>query len=203
MAGPVLPGSFPLSPNESDSVGVVSAERRRELELGRMYARQALAMLGLSEVELPKAQGGAPIWPEGVVGSITHARSGLDAHIAVAVGRKSDIDAVGIDAEYDNFLHPRVWQNILTQRELNAILDLPVVARPSEVVSRWCIKEAIAKATGKPFNPSDTEVHRDGLENRLTTRWSFNTQNSDFASSWRGYTTKSQGLILAAVIAQR
>jgi 4'-phosphopantetheinyl transferase EntD len=202
-AGPPLPGRFPLSPNECNSLGIVSDERRREFELGRMYARQALSMIGVSGIELPREPDGAPIWPEGVIGSITHARSGLDGHFAAAVGRKQDLRAIGIDVEYDNFLQPQVWPQILTQCELSAVLDLPVVARAPEVVSRWCIKEATAKAIGRPFSPSDVELDRICPKTEHSTKWSFRALNSlDLRGNWQACSMHCHGLILAAVVAQ-
>jgi 4'-phosphopantetheinyl transferase EntD len=168
-----------------------------------MYAKRALSMIGVNGVELPKGAGGKPIWPEGVVGSITHARSGPEGHIAVAVGRNQDVRAVGIDVEYDDFLQPQVWPHILTQRELSGVLDLPVVDRASEVISRWCIKEAMVKAIGRPFNPSDVEVDRISQKNERLTRWSFRALNSlEIRGDWRASSMHSNSLILATVIAQ-
>ena len=202
-AGPPLSGVFPLSSNESRSLGIVSHERRREFELSRMYAKRALSMIGVNCVELPREADGRPIWPEGVVGSITHARSGPDGHIAVAVGRNQDVRAVGIDIEYDNFLQPSVWPHILTPRELNGVMDLAVIDRASEVISRWCIKEAMVKAIGRPFNPSDVEVDRISQKNERLTRWSFRALNSlEIRGDWRASSMQSNSLILAAVIAK-
>jgi 4'-phosphopantetheinyl transferase EntD len=51
-----------------------------EFLAGRLAARRALAGLGRPAVAVPMAEDRAPVWPEGVVGSISHA-----AGLAVAV----------------------------------------------------------------------------------------------------------------------
>jgi 4'-phosphopantetheinyl transferase EntD len=202
-AGPPLSEAISLSLKERSSLGTVGEERRREFESGRIYAKRALSMIGVNSAELPRRADGKPAWPKDIVGSITHAKSGMEGHIAVAVGRNQDVRAVGIDVEYNHFLQPHIWPHILTQREMSDVLDLPVVARASEVISRWCIKEALAKAMGRPFNPSDVAVERISHENERPIKWSFGTPDSpDILGNWRASSMILDSLILAAVVAQ-
>jgi enterobactin synthetase component D len=70
-------------------------KRQREFLAGRGCAKQALQSLGAGSIHVGMAEDRAPIWPDGVVGSITH--SGDFA--AAAVAWAADIAALGIDSE--------------------------------------------------------------------------------------------------------
>ena len=108
------------------SLGPADAERVREFASGRAYAKRALATLGMHNVDLPIGPNRAPIWPNGVVGSIAHVRdSHYGTYAAAAVARADAVLAVGLDFEMENSLHPHVWRHVLTKRELERILSLP------------------------------------------------------------------------------
>jgi 4'-phosphopantetheinyl transferase EntD len=84
-----------LFPEEEIAVGRAVEKRRREFTTARICAREALEKLGFPAVAIPTGTRGEPIWPAGVVGSITH----CDGYRACAVGRSSDVVSIGIDAE--------------------------------------------------------------------------------------------------------
>lgn len=84
-----------LFPEEEEAVGRAVEKRRREFTTGRGCARLALGRLGIEPVAIPGGERGEPLWPEGVVGSITHCRG----YRACAVARTGDVLSVGIDAE--------------------------------------------------------------------------------------------------------
>ncbi|MBF4617860.1 4-phosphopantetheinyl transferase [Clavibacter sp. VKM Ac-2873] len=83
-----------LGDDESDAVATALPGRRAEFVTGRVLARQALAALGVRCGSIPVARSGAPVWPAGIVGSITHC-AGLRA---CAVGRRDEHAGIGIDA---------------------------------------------------------------------------------------------------------
>jgi 4'-phosphopantetheinyl transferase EntD len=72
------------------------SEKRRESFLrGRAAARIVLCSLGGTEWLLPSGSDGAPQWPPGVVGSLTHCQE-----VAVAAAaRSSDYRSIGLDLE--------------------------------------------------------------------------------------------------------
>jgi 4'-phosphopantetheinyl transferase EntD len=103
-----------LFPEEQAAVANAVESRRREFATGRACARAALARLGQSAVAVPRGPGGAPQWPEGTVGSITHCAG----YRAAAVTAAKDVLSLGVDAEPDEPLPD------------DGMLDL--IARPAE-----------------------------------------------------------------------
>lgn len=86
----------PALPLEEASIRHAVAKRQLEFRAGRALAREAMAGLGLPPFPVPVAEDRAPIWPEGLVGSISH----CDDLCVVAVGRRSDgVVAIGVDVE--------------------------------------------------------------------------------------------------------
>jgi 4'-phosphopantetheinyl transferase EntD len=86
-----------LFPEEQAVIANAVESRRREFATGRTCARAALARLGQPAVAVLRGPGGAPQWPEGIVGSITH----CDGYRAAAVAFTKDVVSVGVDAEPD------------------------------------------------------------------------------------------------------
>jgi 4'-phosphopantetheinyl transferase EntD len=85
----------PLLPGEAEAVRHAVAQRRREFALGRTCARRALAGLGLPPSPILVGTDRAPVWPPGVVGSISHCPLRTVAVVAPA----SDFLAAGVDVE--------------------------------------------------------------------------------------------------------
>lgn len=121
-----------------ESAAIIGAVRHRcaEFAAGRQAFRRALAALGHPPVALPMGPDRAPIWPEGLSGSIAHAGG-----IAVAALRQGP--PLGVDVEDDAPLPPDLWPVILQQDERDRL--------PPGDTGRWvrqvfAAKEAIFKA---------------------------------------------------------
>ncbi|HEY5834592.1 4'-phosphopantetheinyl transferase family protein [Streptomyces sp.] len=112
----------PLFPEEAEAVARAVAKRRAEYAAGRACARAALSALGTEPVPILRdAERGAPVWPDGVVGSITH----CDGYRAAAVAYATDILTLGIDAEPHGPLPQGVFDVITaTPAETDALADL-------------------------------------------------------------------------------
>src|ERR1700690_841941 len=85
----------PLFPEEEALLAKAVDKRRREFTTARACARAALSKLGVPAVPIVPGFRGAPQWPAGVVGSITH----CDGYRACAVAHENDIVTIGLDAE--------------------------------------------------------------------------------------------------------
>ncbi|SIR17591.1 4'-phosphopantetheinyl transferase family protein [Micromonospora avicenniae] len=95
--------------------------RRRDFTAGRVCARRAMATLGLPPAPVSAADR-APVWPSGVVGTITHTRG----YCAAAAARSSEVRAVGMDAEQHKELSPGVRRLICLPEEDERLARLPV-----------------------------------------------------------------------------
>lgn len=85
----------PLFPAEAALLAGRRERRRRQFATARACARRCLADLGHAPVPLLPGPGGAPAWPPGVVGSITH----CDGYRAAVADHRTHTSALGIDAE--------------------------------------------------------------------------------------------------------
>jgi 4'-phosphopantetheinyl transferase EntD len=97
-----------LFPEELAAIRDAVAKRRREFASGRVCARRALGRLGIAPRAIPRGASGEPVWPGGVVGSITHCAG----YRACAVARSCEIAAVGIDAGRNAALPDGVWERV-------------------------------------------------------------------------------------------
>lgn len=118
-------------------------QRREEFAAVRILARRALAQLGESPGPIPRGEGGAPVWPVGVVGSMTH----CPGYRAAVVARASQVLTVGLDAEPHRPLPAGVLTEISLPAELEQLERLRS-QRPDLCWDRllFCTKEALYKA---------------------------------------------------------
>ena len=131
-----------LFPEEELALGRAVDKRRREFVTGRACARKALAQLGLPATPVGSGPRGEPLWPPGVVGSITH----CDGYRACAVARSNAVLALGIDAERDAPVSERVWQDIAHGPEQELRVRGAKARGPHLDALLFSAKEAIYKA---------------------------------------------------------
>lgn len=91
------PAGLHLFPDEEAIVAGAVEKRRREYAAVRQCARAALAGLGYPPAPILPGERGAPGWPPGIVGSMTH----CDGYAAAALALAGDFAAIGVDAEPD------------------------------------------------------------------------------------------------------
>ncbi len=136
----------PLHPSEEPAVARAVAKRRAEHAAGRACARAALVALGEPAGPVPRdaADRGAPVWPAGVVGSITH----CDGYRAAAVAHATDVLALGIDAEPHGPLPDGVLEVIHSTETERAALKTLTAQAPDVHWDRllFSAKETVYKA---------------------------------------------------------
>lgn len=144
-----------LDPEEFPAVSRAVPRRQREFAAGRQCARAALAQLGIRDFPIRTGLDRAPIWPSGVLGSITHTHAGDDWLFAASVvlpahapARGAHALGIGVDAEPAEPLPRDVVSVVLNDRE-RAFLDKH--ARPgldAGVLARvlFSAKESVYKA---------------------------------------------------------
>jgi len=110
-----------LLPEEAEALGRVTEQRKWEFAAGRTCARRAMLALGRPASAILVGTHREPVWPQGVVGSITHCRG----YCAAAVALEQDVTAMGIDGETHDGLPTGVLEAITNPAELAALGDLP------------------------------------------------------------------------------
>lgn len=132
-----------LFAEEEAAVGNAVEKRRREFVTARACAREALARLGHPDQPLPAGARGEPLWPAGVVGSITHCAG----YRACAVAPLSELLTIGVDAEVGEPLPPGLIGDIALPEERRWIERLSA-SDPAVCWDRllFSVKESIYKA---------------------------------------------------------
>lgn len=154
-----------LSPDAVD-------KRQREFAAGRAAAHTAMADLGWPPQAILIGESRAPIWPDGLTGSISHTRSCAMAIVA----RNSDIRALGIDVEEDTPLADKLMPAICSDSERDWIKDQ---ANPGQVAKLiFSAKEAAYKCqytlSQKYFGFHGLELELDLTRGGFQTRFTAN-----------------------------
>ncbi len=103
-----------LFPEEAAKIARAVEKRRREFVAGRLCARRAMADLGLPAAPIVAGEDRAPIWPDGVIGTITH----TDTWCAAAIARAGrGVRALGLDVEPDTPLKSNLLRTIALPEE--------------------------------------------------------------------------------------
>ena len=109
-----------LFPEELELITRAVEKRRREFTTARVCAHRALGGLGLPAAPVLRGERGEPLWPAGVAGSLTHCAG----YRAAAVAWRSDVVALGIDAEPVGPLPPGVLAQVALPEERRLLADL-------------------------------------------------------------------------------
>jgi len=183
-----------LLPEEEPLVGRAVERRRAEFTTARSCARQALARLGVPPAPVLSGPAREPLWPTGVVGSLTH----CDGYRAAAVARRAEVAALGIDAEPHLPLPDGVLARVTLPAERRALGGLPAGVRWDRLL--FSAKESVYKAwyplTGRWLGFEDARVELDpggSFEARLLDP---GVDPPSFAGRW----TIGDGLLGTAVV---
>jgi 4'-phosphopantetheinyl transferase EntD len=159
-------------PEEEAAIAGAGPRRRQEFLCGRVSAHVALAALGRDEGPVPVGDRRQPLWPDGVVGSISHAGGWAGAVVAAA----DDATALGFDIEVlEPPLDTDVDRLVRTPAELaqSAPGDHPL----AKVV--FSVKETVFKAL---FPSTGVRLAFDDVEVRVDLpagRWDARVRGSD------------------------
>ena len=88
---------------------------------GKELSRNALRSIGIPEVPILRGQDRAPIWPDGIVGSITH----CDGYCAATLAHERDFISLGIDAEPNDPLPAEILKLVALEGEIDWLQQAP------------------------------------------------------------------------------
>jgi 4'-phosphopantetheinyl transferase EntD len=192
-----------LLPEEEKIIAHAVEVRRREYAAVRSCARACLGRLGYAPVPILPGVGGAPTWPAGVRGSMTHCAG----YAAAAVGRLSRISAIGIDAEPDAPLPDGVLDLVATPAEQDRLAATRLeLDSPNWDRLLFSAKEAVYKAwfplTGEWLDGREAEILFDPQDGTFTALLSRDGLIVDGCPVRRlhGRWVRKRGILVTAVV---
>jgi 4'-phosphopantetheinyl transferase EntD len=156
-----------LLPEEAACIAQAAPQRVREFAAGRQCAHRVLAELGIARVPLPVSPGREPLWPPGIVGSITH----TEGMCAAVAARGLHLQALGIDVEAAGAVKEELFAAICTSAELEELRGCPAPTRAVRSALIFSAKEAFHKCqysiTRQWLGFEDVAIELDGLGTSL------------------------------------
>jgi 4'-phosphopantetheinyl transferase EntD len=192
-----------LFPAEEQIIADAVPARRREYAAVRSCARACLGRLGYAPVPILPGVGGAPSWPAGVRGSMTH----CTGYTAAAVAHDRRIWAIGIDAEPDAPLPEGVLDLVATAAEQDRLAATePAPDSPNWDRLLFSAKEAVYKAwfplVGAWLDHQEAEIHFHPHEATFTAQLSRDGLiiNDRHIHHLHGRWIRERGILVTAVI---
>jgi 4'-phosphopantetheinyl transferase EntD len=139
LRGPGDPAA--LLPEERQYHRGAVPKRVQEFAAGRACAHRLLAEFGLVDFPIKVAEDRQPVWPDALVGSITHTLG----FCAAVVAKKESLSAIGIDSEVAAGVRPELWRGICTPAETAWLRALPQGEQISAATLIFSAKEAFYK----------------------------------------------------------
>ena len=131
-----------LTAREWESIRHCAERRIIDFCSGRVCARRALAEYGVNGLRpARRAEDRQPLWPSGLVGSITH----TDGFAAAVVAEQRLVAGLGIDVERMGAVHSELWPPICTAPELDRLRALSVKEQLLAGALTFVAKEAFFK----------------------------------------------------------
>lgn len=169
---PVMELQGKLFEIEKEYVKNVGPRRKREFTAGRTAGRLALRELGVVGVPLPRGETGEPVWPFGVVGSLSHSRQ----YCFCLAARHEHFCSIGVDIENTTRMREELTLRVLTDEERVSLSRLPSSLFLRYASLLFSAKEAFFKFqfrfTGKIPGLRDVAFHIDprGMNLKLRTK---------------------------------
>lgn len=156
---------------EARAVARAVPARRAEFAAGRRAAHRAMERLGVPAAPVAMGSDRAPVWPPGVIGSISHCEGACAALVALA----GDMRAVAVDLEPDTDLPADLLPIVCSPGERAWLGGLApeTAGRMARLI--FSVKECVFKLqypmTGKMLEFSDMEVDIDLSDHRFSARF--------------------------------
>jgi len=131
-----------LYPEEATLIRQAVLSRRQQFTAGRQLARRAWQALGCDAAPLLNDARRVPIWPAGLVGTITHTHTWCGAAVAFA----SQVSGLGADVEASTPLDLPLWERVCRPEEQTFLNAVPEPLRGLLAKGIFSAKESIYKA---------------------------------------------------------
>lgn len=185
-----------LWPDEQVAIASAVDRRRHEFIVGRRLARRAMERIDVAPKAIPVGQDREPIWPDGLVGSITHSRE----LVGVAVGPSGRSRSIGLDFEPVGGVDSAVATRILTEVEQDRY---PFETDPGAATVIFSAKEAVYKTTfpltGRWLGFEDAEIILDPDRGRFEATLRPQADHPMAGQHFQGWWTTALGHVLTVV----
>lgn len=176
-----------LYPDELSITEGMISKRKEEFKAGRLLAKKILENFNVNCFPILQNNDRTPIWPEGIVGSISHDHK----RCIVAVCANSDYKSVGVDVETNKRIKSQLWNRICTDHELTEINKMMPSLRQQFAAIIFSAKESFYKCqyplTKQFVNFHDVEIHIDKNKNQFSVIPAHLPQNYPDPDQFIGY----------------
>jgi 4'-phosphopantetheinyl transferase EntD len=173
VEGPILTEGWDVTPEELARTAAHMPHRKAEFLTGRTYARRAMRAMGVEASTIGSNPDRSPLWPEGVVGCISHTKEYCGVVVAKTSSQPGAIRSLGLDIETPGRISEAVALKTFTEAERAYLATVPEVLRQEKMCAIFCAKEAFYKLqfplTKAWVGFQDVEVRLDG-EGRVVVR---------------------------------
>lgn len=135
------PNTIDLYPQEQQLIKKAVEKRRLEFAAGRACAREALCTIGLGPMPILQNDARAPVWPDGILGTIAHSHTWAGA----AVARVEQLAGIGLDIETIDRVNLDIGRMVLTKQETDVHTALPDAEKKQYLALVFSAKEAVYK----------------------------------------------------------
>ncbi len=200
VTDPRRPG-IGLLPAEAAATRGMVRRRREEFTAGRLAARQAMAALACVPSAVPMGTDRAPIWPEGLRGSLTHCATACLAVLTL------DNLLLGADLEPDAPLPDDMTALVCNSAEQNWLARQPLQLRGQRARLIFSAKEAAYKAqypvTRQLFGFQTLQILPDIVAGKFSVTFAEPVGRFSRDSSLAGSFDIAAGLILTGIVAHQ
>lgn len=195
--------SASLFPAEARQLSKAVKQRVLEFATGRSCARRALRALGAPETSILCGANREPLWPPGIVGSITH----CDGYRAAAVAWQKDVLTVGIDAEINEPLPTDVLEHVAVSEERVWLDEANCGLHRDRLLfsAKECVYKAWFPLTGRWLDFKEARLTFDMAQQSFLAQVVISppVDSSCFVTQFSGRFLICDGLILTAVTVSR
>lgn len=188
-----------LYPEEHAQIARAVDKRKAEYATARVLVRKALARIGAPAAAIVNDDDRCPVWPEGVIGSITHTKG----YCGVVVAKRGVAESVGVDVERDEAVRIELFDKICTTEELSWLETRPEAQRGRLVRTVFSAKEAFYKAqyplTRQYLGFHDVELMLDVEAGRFTVTLCREAGRFERGVQLEGRVAVADGLIVSAL----
>lgn len=133
-----------IYPEELECVKNTASKRIHEFSTGRLCAKKALNQVGIKDYPVLVGNDREPIWPDNIVGSITHCKD----IVGVAVAKNEAICGIGLDIERIKKLRYDISRHVCTNAEKAWLTKFSNSTEKNDLIVTllFSIKESVYKA---------------------------------------------------------